>query len=203
VRVLIAEDHAIVRQGTRLLLESAGIQVIGEAVDGVQAVQLARELRPDVVLMDIHLPQLTGIEATRRIRHELPQVRVLVLTAYDDPVYVAALLSAGADGFILKTANRQQLLTALHEVAAGSQAFPPLAERGAPEGCPLTEREREILQHAARGLTNKQIGAALFISDRTVQGHLQNIYQKLNVVTRTEAVTTAITRGWIVVEGRP
>jgi DNA-binding NarL/FixJ family response regulator len=201
--VLIAEDHAIVRQGTRLLLESAGIQVIGEAVDGVQAVQLARELRPDVVLMDIHLPQLTGIEATRRIRHELPQVRVLVLTAYDDPVYVAALLSAGADGFILKTANRQQLLTALHEVAAGSQAFPPLAERGAPEGCPLTEREREILQHAARGLTNKQIGAALFISDRTVQGHLQNIYQKLNVVTRTEAVTTAITRGWIVVEGRP
>lgn len=203
MRVLIAEDHAIVRQGTRLLLESAGIQVIGEAVDGVQAVQLARELRPDVVLMDIHLPQLTGIEATRRIRHELPQVRVLVLTAYDDPVYVAALLSAGADGFILKTANRQQLLTALHEVAAGSQAFPPLAERGAPEGCPLTEREREILQHAARGLTNKQIGAALFISDRTVQGHLQNIYQKLNVVTRTEAVTTAITRGWIVVEGRP
>ncbi len=202
MRVLIAEDHAIVRQGTRLLLESAGLHVIGEAVDGEQAVQMARELRPDVVLMDVHLPQLTGIEATRRIRRELPQVRVLVLTAYDDPVYVAALLDAGADGFILKTANRQELLAALRDVAAGQRSFPPMPQRSAPEGCPLTEREHEILQQAARGLTNKQIGAALFISDRTVQGHLQNIYHKLGVVTRTEAVTTALTRGWIVVEGK-
>jgi DNA-binding NarL/FixJ family response regulator len=155
-----------------------------------------------VVLMDVHLPHLTGIEATRRIRRELPQVRVLVLTAYDDPVYVAALLDAGADGFILKTANRQELLAALRDVAAGQRSFPPMPQRGAPEGCPLTEREHEILQQAARGLTNKQIGAALFISDRTVQGHLQNIYHKLGVVTRTEAVTTALTRGWIVVEGK-
>lgn len=202
MRVLIAEDHAIVRQGTRLLLESAGLHVIGEAVDGEQAVQMARELRPDVVLMDVHLPHLTGIEATRRIRRELPQVRVLVLTAYDDPVYVAALLAAGADGFILKTANRQELLAALRDVAAGQRSFPPVPQPGAPEGCPLTEREHEILQQAARGLTNKQIGAALFISDRTVQGHLQNIYHKLGVATRTEAVTTALTRGWIVVEGK-
>lgn len=205
IRVVLAEDHKLVRQGTRTYLESVGVDVIGEAANGAEAVKLARELQPDVVIMDIHMPELTGIEATRRIRHDNDDIRVLVLTAYDDPAYVHALLDAGADGFILKTAEFSELYSALQSVAIGRHAFdqdvmakaaqheqsmPALTEN-------LSERELEILGQAARGLTNKQIGHQLFISDRTVQGHLQNVYQKLGVGTRTEAVTAALTRGLI------
>ncbi len=205
IRVLLAEDHKIVRQGTRMYLESMAIEIVGEATTGVEAVKLARELRPDVVVMDIHMPELTGVEATRRIRHENKEVRVLVLTAYDDPAYIHALLDAGADGFVLKTAEFSELYRALQDVAVGRMAFndemlAKAAQYGQntsmlTEG--MTDREVEILSYAARGLTNKQIAKDLFISDRTVQGHLQNIYQKLHVATRTEAVTAAVTRGFI------
>jgi len=205
VRVLLAEDHKMVRQGTRLYLEAMGVEIIGEATTGVEAVKLAHDLQPDVVVMDIHMPELTGVEATRRIRQDNGDIRVLVLTAYDDPAYVHALLEAGADGFILKTAELSRLYEALQEVAGGHTAFdaetlqkaaryrqdtPTLAEG-------LTEREIDVLTYAARGHTNKQIGKELFISDRTVQGHLQNIYQKLSVTTRTEAVTVGLARGLI------
>lgn len=208
MRVLLAEDHKIVRQGTRLYLESMGVDVVGEATNGREAVQMARELRPDVVIMDIHLPELTGIEATRRIRHESEDVRVLALTAYDEPAYVHALLDAGADGFILKTAELADLFDALNEVAVGHQAFDEATLAKAAqhrdempaqvEG--LTDREIEVLAHAGRGLTNKEIGKVLFISDRTVQGHLKNIYEKLGVATRTEAVTVALQHGLITLE---
>jgi DNA-binding NarL/FixJ family response regulator len=208
MRVLLAEDHSIVRQGTRLYLESVGIEVVGEATNGREAVEMAAHLQPDVVVMDIHMPELTGIEATRRIRHDLPDTRVLVLTAYDDPAYVHGLLDAGADGYVLKTAALPELLRALHDVAAGRAAFTDeqlarAAERGAAlaplvEG--LTDREVDVLTEAARGLTNKQIGQRLFISDRTVQGHLQSVYQKLGVSTRTEAVTAGLSRGLISLE---
>lgn len=205
MRVLLAEDHKIVRQGTRMFLESMGVEVIGEATTGVEAVRLARELQPGVVLMDIHMPELTGVEATRRIRHDNPETRVLVLTAYDDPPYVQALLEAGADGYVLKTAEFSQLYRALQEVAIGRTAFDAevmaKAARHAQESAALveglTDRELEILGFAARGLTNKEIGRHLFISDRTVQGHLQNVYQKLGVGTRTEAVTAGLARGII------
>lgn len=208
VCVLLAEDHPIVRQGTRLYLESVGVNVIGEATDGREAVEMARLLQPDVVVMDIHMPELTGIEATRRIRHENDHIRVLVLTAYNEPAYIHALLEAGADGFVLKTAELSVLVAALKEVASGRQAFDagtlaradqvrddsPLMIEG------LTDRELEVVRYAARGLTNKQIGSELFISDRTVQGHLQNIYQKLGVSTRTEAVSTALKHGLITLD---
>ncbi|MDX1993836.1 MAG: response regulator transcription factor [bacterium] len=204
VRVLLAEDHKIVRQGTRLYLESVGIDVIGEATTGREAVEMARDLQPDVVIMDIHMPELTGVEATRRIRHENDQIRVLALTAYNEPAYVQALLEAGADGFVLKTAELSELLKALREVATGHSAFDAqmLAKASQQGEAPvmiegLTDRELEVLTCAARGLTNKQIGQQLFISDRTVQGHLQNIYQKMNVTTRTEAVTLALKHGLI------
>lgn len=208
VRVLLAEDHPIVRQGTRLFLESVGIEVVGEAATGREAIELARDLRPDVVVMDIHMPELTGVEATRRIRHENEDVRVLALTAYDEPAYVHALLDAGADGFVLKTAELSRLLDAIKEVAVGRRAFDEATlERAAQHGdnAPtlvegLTDRELEVLQQAGRGLTNKQIGKALYISDRTVQGHLQNIYQKLGVTTRTEAVALAFKRGLIALD---
>lgn len=209
VRVLLAEDHKIVREGTRLYLESQGVEVIGEAANGREAVELARQLQPDVVIMDIHLPELTGVEATRRIRHDCPEVRVLVLTAYDEPAYVHALLDAGADGFILKTAELAELYRALQEVAGGRRAFGEetlsrvqqhIDEMTAQiEG--LTQRELEVLTHAASGKTNKEIGSLLFISDRTVQGHLKNIYEKLGVASRTEAVTVALQHGFIRLDG--
>jgi len=210
IRVLLAEDHIIVRQGTRLYLESMGVEVVGEATTGTEAVKLARDLQPDVIVMDIHMPELTGVEATRRIRLENEAIHVLVLTAYDDPAYVHALLDAGADGFVLKTAELSELYRALQEVALGRSAFDVdvMAKAAQFEESTsslveaLTDREIEILTYAARGLTNKQIGKELFISDRTVQGHLQNIYQKLRVATRTEAVMAGLSRGLITrVEG--
>lgn len=208
VRVLLVEDHKIVRQGTRLYLESQGVEVIGEATNGREAVEMTRELLPDVVVMDIHLPELTGVEATRRIRHDHPDVRVLVLTAYDEPAYVHALLDAGADGFILKTAELAELFAALQEVAGGRRAFDAATLTRVEQHLldmtaqieRLTERELEVLTHAAAGKTNKEIGTMLFISDRTVQGHLKNIYEKLGVATRTEAVTVALQHGFIQLE---
>jgi len=202
-RVLLADDHKIVRQATRLYLESAGLTVVGEAGDGAEAIELARSLRPDVIILDIHMPILTGIEAARRIRHDDPEVRILALTAYNEPAYVHALLDAGADGFILKTAELAELLRAIHEVAGGGKAFDAGTLRAASQAETLetlSDRELEVLRLASRGMTNKEIGRDLFISDRTVQGHLRNIFEKLGVASRTEAVTLALQRGWIALD---
>jgi DNA-binding NarL/FixJ family response regulator len=209
MNVLLAEDHKMVRQGTRLYLESMGVNVIGEATNGREAVEMAGTLQPDVVIMDIHLTELTGIEATRRIRHDYPDVRILVLTAYDEPAYVHALLDAGADGFILKTAELVELYKTLNEVAIGRKVYDAdtlararkhISEMSAQiEG--LTNRELEVLTQVSHGKTNKEIGKILFISDRTVQGHLKNIYQKFGVTSRTEAVTVALQHGLISIEG--
>jgi DNA-binding NarL/FixJ family response regulator len=200
LRVLLAEDHLIVRQGVKLFLESKGVQIVGEATNGREAVEMARDLLPDVVIMDIHMPELTGIEATRRIHHDSEAIRILILTAHDEPSYVHALLEAGADGFILKTAELSALYKALLDISAGGTAFSSehiqqavqFGENQAELIDALTDRELDVLRHAALGLTNKEIGRALFVSDRTVQGHLQNVYQKLHVATRTEAVTKAL-----------
>lgn len=205
LKVLLADDHRIVRQGTRLYLEDKEIEVVGEAANGREAVEMANQLHPDVVIMDIHMPELSGVEATRRIRHDHDEIRVLVLTAYDEPSYIYALLDAGADGYVLKTAELSQLYRALQDVAVGRTAFTADQRRRADlyhQGSPgpierLTERELDVLREAARGLTNKEIGRVLFVSDRTVQGHLQNIYQKLGVTTRTEAVTKAVALQWL------
>ena len=205
MRILLAEDHLIVRQGIKLYLQNKGETIIGEATNGREAVEMARSLHPDVIIMDIHMPELTGIETTRRIRHEHDNIRILVLTAYDEPSYVHALLDAGADGYVLKTAELSELYRVLQEVAVGNAAFNPELMRKAAQfqqqqaeyADALTEREIAVLREAANGLTNKEIGQALFVSDRTVQGHLQNVYQKLGVATRTEAVTKALSLGLI------
>ena len=209
MRVLLADDHSMVRQGIRVYLESKNIDIIGEATTGLSAVEMADQLKPDVVIMDIHMPELTGIEATRRILFNNPDIRILVLTAYDTPAYVYALLDAGADGFILKTAEFDKLYQALQEVAVGRKAFDndimaKVSQRVDETSTPvetLTKREIEILTHVGYGKTNKEIGKELFISDRTVQGHLKNVYAKLNVTTRTEAVTVALQHGLIVLDG--
>ena len=209
MKVLLADDHSMVRQGIRTYLESRSVEIVGEATNGLLAVKMAGELKPDVVIMDIHMPELTGIEATRRILFNNPDIRILVLTAYDTPAYVHALLDAGADGFILKTAEFEVLYQALQEVAVGRKAFAEDVMAKASQLDhdltvsieSLTKREIEIVTHVGHGKTNKEIGKELFISDRTVQGHLKNIYAKLGVTTRTEAVTVALQNGMIVLDG--
>lgn len=210
IRVIIADDHAVVRKGIReLLSDEPDIDVIGEARTGQEAVDLALTLQPDVVVMDIAMPELNGVEATRQIHAAAPRVRVLALTAYDDDPYIYGLLDAGAAGYMLKTAEGQELVRAVRLVAAGQSALDPsvtprlLARLTGQQasGDTLSERETEVLQRAARGLTNKQIGAELHISDRTVQNHLANVYAKLGVAGRTEAVTVALQRGIIRLEG--
>jgi DNA-binding NarL/FixJ family response regulator len=207
IRVIVADDHTVVRKGVRELLEDEpDIEVIAEATNGQQAVDLALALRPDVVVMDVAMPELSGVEATKRIRALASGVRILALSAYDDAPYVFGLLDAGATGYMLKTADSQEIVRAVRATAAGQAALDPsvatrvIARAMQPSAAmfeALTERELEILRSAARGLTNKQIGVALSISDRTVQNHLANVYAKLKVASRTEAVTAALQRGLI------
>jgi NarL family two-component system response regulator LiaR len=206
IRVVVADDHKVVRAGIReLLSDEPDITVVGEARDGREAVELALAQRPDVVVMDINMPELSGVEATRQIRAAAPQVRVLVLTAYQDDPYIYGLLDAGASGYILKTAEGGDIVRAVRATAAGQAAIDPvvaprlIARLTAPpvQTDALTERELAVLRLAARGQTNKQIGAELQISDRTVQNHLANIYAKLNVASRTEAVTVGLQRNLI------
>ena len=206
IRVVIADDHTVVRKGIRDLLTDEGdIAVVGEAHTGQEAIDLALALQPDVVVMDINMPELSGVEATRQIRAAAPAVRVLVLTAYADDPYIYGLLDAGASGYILKTAEGRDIVRAVRSTAAGQSAIDPAVAprliarltQPAVHGDTLSERELAVLRLAARGLTNKQIGAELAISDRTVQNHLANIYAKLGVASRTEAVTAALQRGLI------
>lgn len=214
IRVLLADDHVLVRQGIRQFLEDTGdITVIAEADNGAEALRLAAVHDLDVAVLDIRMPEITGVEVTRRIKSTHPDVRVLILTAYDDDPYVFALLQAGADGYVLKTATADELVTAVRSVYAGDTALSPsiatkvvrqMAQQR-PAGASgqielLSEREIEVLRLAARGMTNREIGQQLSISHRTVQGHLASVYGKLNVNSRTEAVTEALRRGWIVIE---
>jgi len=212
IRVVLADDHAVVRKGIREFLEEdPAIQVVAEASDGEEAVAVVAREKPDVAVFDIQMPRLNGIEAARRVKKEFPQTRVLMLTAYDDDPYIFAALQAGANGYLLKTSSSDELVRAVHAIAAGESALSPAVAKKlvirATGGQlteetiePLTEREMEILRLAAQGMGNKQIGVALSISDRTVQGHLANIYSKLHVGTRTEAVMHAVREKWITLE---
>ncbi len=218
IRLLLADDHAVVRSGTRQLLQrQADFVIVGEAADGEEAIKLTHELKPHVVIMDVRMPRLSGLEATKRIKAECSGVYVLVLTAHDDDEYVFALLQAGANGYLLKTAEIDELVRAIRTVAAGKSALAPevtgkvvaqfKSGKGAPEMVALsqelqfdglTDRELGVLRLVGQGLSNKQIGKQLFISDRTVQAHLSNIFSKLGVSSRTEAVMHAVHKGWIV-----
>ena len=205
IRVVLADDHGVVRRGIRdFLTESGDIIVIAEAETGAQAFDYVIQHRPDVAVLDIQMPDGSGIEITRRLRSEGLILGVLILTAFDDPPYVKAAVEAGANGYLLKSADADELASAVHAVHEGKKAFDaaltvqrldnnasnqPIAK--------LSERERDILALAAQGLTNKAIGFQLSISDRTVQGHLANIYDRLGVSGRTEAVTRGVALGLI------
>jgi NarL family two-component system response regulator LiaR len=219
IRLVLADDHAVVRQGTRELLErEPDLKVVGEAATGREAVRLTQELRPDVVIMDVRMPELSGLEATQHIRQLDVPSQVLVLTAYDDDEYVFALLQAGAAGYLLKTAPIKQVVQAVRQVVAGQSPLDPAVAHkvvqqladGRPrlrrEWTPgaldrLTEREIEVLEVIAQGKTsNREIAQALVISERTVQTHLSNIFSKMKVNSRTEAVLAALRKGWVSLE---
>ncbi|HLF09311.1 MAG TPA: response regulator transcription factor [Dehalococcoidia bacterium] len=213
IRVIIAEDHAFVREATRQLLEQEpDIEVVGEATNGAEAVSLVERLSPDVAIVDISMPVMSGLEATTRIKNSRPSTAVLILTQYADDQYVFALLSAGAAGYLLKDVPSAEVVRAVRSVYAGEPVLHPaivrkvLARLAKEEEQPrlqrhgegvLTERERDILRLAASGMSNAGIAARLYISQRTVQAHLSNIFAKLGVGSRTEAVIVSLRRGLI------
>ena len=219
IRVLLADDHAMLRQGTaELLNREPEIEIVGEAGDGREAVDLAGSLHPDIVVMDVRMPVLSGIEATRLIREAYPEVQVLVLTAHDDDQYIFSLLQAGASGYLLKTAPISELVKAIELVNAGESPLDPSIarkvvvrmagererklqeEKESLDVETLTARELEVLQLLAQGLSNRAIAEMLYISDRTVQAHLTSIFAKTHVSSRLEAVLKAIRRGWLALD---
>ncbi|KAF0112007.1 MAG: two component transcriptional regulator LuxR family [Chloroflexi bacterium] len=208
IHVLLADDHVVVRAGIRQFLEqSSDIQVIAEASNGQEACELIEQFKPDVAVLDIQMPVLSGIEVTRWIRSNRLPIGVLVLTAYDDDPYVQAVLQAGANGYVLKTAEPQEIVKGVRDVFQGKSVLDAtLAQKLIVKLTrkddstlvePLTSRELQILTLTAKGFTNKAIGVQLGISDRTVQNHLANIFQKLNAESRTEAVMRAVSLGLI------
>lgn len=218
IRVLIADDHAMVREGTRELLEQeTDLTVVAEAGDGEEAVQLASVFKPDVAIIDISMPRLNGIEATRQIKVQYPSIAVLILTAYDDDEYVFSFIEAGAAGYLLKTVHGSELIAAIRALHAGETVLHPTITRKVLKrfvpACditekqdvqkPLSDREMEILKLAARGLRSDDIASELYLSLRTVQGHLNHIFDKLSVSSRTEAVVRAIRERWITLDDLP
>jgi DNA-binding NarL/FixJ family response regulator len=206
-RVVIADDQALVRTGFRLILTARGVDVVGEAADGAQAVAAVRRLRPDVVLMDIRMPVMDGLEATRRVLALVPECRVLILTTFDLDSYVYAALGAGASGFLLKDVTPEHLTAAVHLVGTGDALLSPsitrrlverFAGRATPDGGPvhrdltaLTPREREVLTLLGRGLSNAELASTLTLSEATVKTHVARIFAKLGLRDRAQAVVTA------------
>jgi len=217
IRVLLAEDHVVVREGTRRLLEREDdLEVVGEAGDGAEAIALALELKPDVVVMDISMPKVTGIEATKEIKAALPATAVLILTAYDYDEFIFSMLDAGAGGYLLKSVSGDELVQAIRGLHSGESVLHPAVLRkmlayskskatGGEEhpAESLTQREMEVLRVAARGRANKDIARELTMSVRTVQAHLSNIFNKLGVGSRTEAVVYCLKKGWLRPEELP
>jgi NarL family two-component system response regulator LiaR len=215
IKILLAEDHVVVREGTRELIQhEEDMEVVGEAGDGEEAVEIALRTKPDVIIMDITMPSMNGIEATKLIKAKLPVTAILILTAYDNDQYVSALLEAGAAGYLLKNIKGRELIDAIRAVHAGESVLHPKIARKVlnrfaisgfkPEGeigaDLLSEREMEVLKYAAKGLSNRDIAEQLFLSIRTVQAHLGNIFNKLDVGSRTEAILFGLKKGWFTID---
>jgi NarL family two-component system response regulator LiaR len=218
IKVLIADDHAVVREGTRQILEQEpDMKVVAEAGDGEEAVRLAGEHQPNVAIVDISMPKVDGIEATKQIKALYPSISILILSAYDDDQFVFSLLEAGAAGYLLKSVRSQELVEAVREVYAGESVlhpsiarkvlnrFVPAADKPKRE-IPLealSGRELEVMQLAAQGASNQEIADKLCLSIRTVQAHLAHIFNKLQVSSRTEAVVRALKEGWVTLNNIP
>jgi NarL family two-component system response regulator LiaR len=207
IRVLIVDDHAIVREGQMALIDTEpGMEVVGEAEDGLEAVEMANKLQPDVILMDLEMPRKGGIEAIGEIKAEFPDARILVLTSYTEDEKVYAAIKAGAQGYILKDSSPNEILAAIRQVHLGETSMrPSIAEKLMrelqrssnlkPTVDPLTEREVEILKLVAHGLPNQEIAEQLVISERTVRTHVTNILSKLHLANRTQAALYALREG--------
>ena len=207
ISVLIVDDHAIVRSGLRTMLEDSDVNVIGEAVDGNEAVEQTLELNPDVVLLDIRMQKTDGLSALKDIRDKSPDTRVMILSTYDNPTYVARSVALGAKDYVLKGSSRETLLDRIKGVAADRPPTQDSILRSVKETMdqrknvqsdfPLTNRELQVLRHIALGLSNREIGSSLNISVETVKEHVQNILRKINAVDRTQAAVWAVKRGLI------
>ncbi|HEY1349156.1 MAG TPA: response regulator transcription factor [Ktedonobacteraceae bacterium] len=209
IRVLLADDHALVREGTRRLIDAeSDLEVVAEASSGEEAIEAVKSSRPDIAVMDIAMPGMGGIEATRAIKADYAETAILVLSAYDDEPYLVALLEAGAAGFLLKSVNGHELVEAIRAVARGESVLQPALNEKVmrrfsnrpvlPARCAgdlLSEREFDVLRLAARGLPNKEIARRMSLSIRTVHSHLANIFMKMHVGSRTEAVLLALRQG--------
>jgi DNA-binding NarL/FixJ family response regulator len=214
IRVLLAEDHRTVREGVRFILAAQpDIECVGEAGDGRSAVRLAEQLRPDVVLMDVSMPEMSGLQATERLGELCPGVRVVALTRHTDRAYLQELLQAGAVGYVLKQSDPSVLLQAVRSVAAGGSFLDPAITGKALEGyfgrkpggrtvaeVNLSDRESEVLRHIALGYSNKEIAARMDISVKTVEAHKANAMRKLDMASRIDIVRYAILRGWLAAE---
>ncbi len=218
IKILIADDHAVVREGTRQLLEKeADLAVVAEACDGEEAVRLAGNAKPDVAIIDIAMPNVDGIEATKQIKELYPGIAILILSAYDDDQFVFSLLEAGAAGYLLKSVRGHELVEAIRHVYSGESVLHPAVARkvlnrfssttGEAERQELSQllsrREMDVLKLAARGLSNQDIADQLCLSLRTVQAHLGHVFNKLQVSSRTEAVIRALKEGWVTLQDIP
>ena len=209
IRLLIVDDHPVVREGISAMMETQpDLQVVAEAANGLEAVQLAQEHRPDVVLMDLQMPVLDGVQAIRRIKEQCPEIQVIVLTTYDSDEYIFRGIEAGARGYLLKGATREEVFSAVRAAKRGESLLQPvvasklverytqLAKRSQDdEG--LSDREMEVLRLMAEGARNKEIASKLCVTEKTAKAHVSNILQKLNAADRTEAVTSALRKGII------
>ncbi len=212
IRIVIAEDHETVREGIKMLIEAQeDMQIVGEAGDGREAIKLAQELTPDVLLMDVSMPELNGLVATAKLKRVMPEIKILTLTRHTDTAYLNELLQAGVSGYVLKQSASDELLRAIRAVAAGENYLDPAITgkvfnsfnrkkatlRGETTGAPLTERETEILRQIAWGYSNKEIAEQFDISVKTVEAHKANSLKKLNMKTRLDIVHYAVLQGWL------
>jgi DNA-binding NarL/FixJ family response regulator len=208
VKVLVADDHEVVRRGLASLFSGSDIKIVAEAKNGDEAVKLAKKHKPDVVLLDIRMPESDGLEALERIRRDRPDQRVVVLSTYDNPTYIARAVALGACDYVLKGSSRNELVSAINAAAAGQpptrsgelrrvQSTMATREPSNDEDVPLTQREMQVLRHIALGLSNKEIGRSLGISVETVKEHVQNLIHKLDAGNRTEAAVWAVKKGLV------
>ncbi|MDA1049340.1 MAG: response regulator transcription factor [Planctomycetota bacterium] len=206
IKVVVADDHEVVRSGLVNLLKGSGIEIVGEAADGDEAVEKTIKHHPDVVLMDIRMPNRDGLSALEVIRSKLPDARVVMLSTYDNPTYVARSVALGATDFVLKGSTRQELVDVITRAASGDEPLDTSVLRRVKrvmrrrherddDGIPLTNRELQVLRHVSLGLSNREIGQSLGISIETVKEHVQNILRKLDVNDRTQAAVWAVRRG--------